>query len=425
MKYLIFFFVLITSLLFFPSCSGNEEEEARKKEREKMDEFLKGTKLQFYKAIKVSLRVSAKLGENPEIDKARATIMKIGGEAFSLGIKPKDSVVCLSPLELLAMAGELYKAKDILTKTDEDSLPTILGNIYFVMNKGESSEVPDILGYTYNNNTEHAVIGVLWFLSVKGPKEFTFYELDRTDESKISNFDLAMIMRLTKSLIYYENDFGYAGMDKANEFVVLCEKNKADIIASPPFAFSEGAVTPEQTWHQMHGMGCLLRGLNESKLEKEKEAMNDYETFLSDAEKGGLDNELTWIMGSYVSIKKEDKDKALMYLGKLEQSKILDQPELDAVKEIKGYINGRENGKALNKITDKVAMGKIAFHLLKKRAEKAKALQTLEQTEAGKKFFDLHKQLDEKAEYLDKIQGNISTDSLKNKAGDFVKGLFK
>ena len=144
--------------------------------------------------------------------------------------------------------------------------------------------------------------------------------------------------------------------------------------------------------YQLHAIGEVLKGLSEREIEKEEESINDLELALSDAEKGGMDNELSWMVGSYVYIKKEEKEKALVSLNKLEKSQLLDKPEIEAVAEIKKYMEGRENDKALNKLSDKIAFGKILYNLIKNQAEQSKQMQQIKAGEEGKRFFELHNQ---------------------------------
>jgi len=419
-RYSVYIFVAITLLV---SCSGESEEEARKKENEQIEEHLKSPKLQFYKAIKIALRSTANVGKDPELDKARATMLKLGGEAISTAVTP-DSARTISPFELLAIAGELYEAKDILTKKDEDELPTILGNIYYVFSNMQSSEVPEIAGFKYDNNFEHVTLGLLWTASMKAPVELPLYELHKADESRITYYDLKLLTQLSKALSYSRNHFPWHALDKSDEYLKNLEASKSKIVESPPFMVVEGEKNGEKTYYQLHVLGQVLKGLSESELEKEDESVRDYEIALDDAEKGGMDNELTWLVGSYVDIKKEDKDKALANLAKLEKSSLMSKPEKEAITEIKSYLESRENGKALNKLNDKIAMGTIVFNLLKKEAEEAKQLEKLKQSKEGKHFFELHSQLEQNSHYLDKVSSGLNTDSLGSKAKDLIKGLF-
>lgn len=416
--------LLIVPLLIFLSCKKDSDEEAIKIENDQIGKYLDGTTVQFYKSIKIALRYSASAEKNPEIEKARNTMLRLGGKTITMGLRAVDTTENVNPLELLSLAKDFYSAKDVLIKTDEDSLPTILGNICYFTGGMKSSAVPDIGGFRYDKNFEHGVIGLLWFASVKGPKEFTFYELHKTNEDEFSQYDLSILTKLIKSLIYCENEFPYNGLQRADQSVSLIEKNKEMIIRDPLFSFTDKQAGGEQTYYQYHAMGSVLKGINQKKIGREEEALKDFEVFLSDAEKGGLDNELTWMIGSYVSIKKEDKEKSIAYLTKLEKSELIDEPERKAISEIRTYIEGRENGKALNVLSDKFAYGKIAFKLTKRRIESAKAIEALDKTPEGQKFRELHRELDEKSSLLNSFNVSSATDSLAGKAGDFVKGLF-
>src|SRR4051812_26629362 len=121
--------VIAVCILQFSCSKENKDDELRKKENKLLNEYLNKTTLTFYKALKVALRSTSDPAKNVEIAKASATILRLGTTAISLLPNEGDSAKTLSFVELFSMVKDFYAARDILIKTDEDSLPTILENI--------------------------------------------------------------------------------------------------------------------------------------------------------------------------------------------------------------------------------------------------------------------------------------------------------
>src|SRR6187551_15578 len=87
----------------------------------------------------------------------------------------------LSPMDLFSMGKAFYSAEDVLLKTDEDSLPTIVENVIYVLSGAKSSDLKSFGYFTsYNANYEHAILGATWTASHVVPKEFALYEFYKT-----------------------------------------------------------------------------------------------------------------------------------------------------------------------------------------------------------------------------------------------------
>jgi hypothetical protein len=130
-----------------------------------------------------------------------------------------------------------------------------------------------------------------------------------------------------------------------------------------------------------------MRALARMQMEnKDKEYMDDLSSFVSEAEAGGFDDEAVWSIGALVAIKKDDKEMALKYLGKLEKSKNLSADELNAVAETKKYLEKKENNEALAAMKDKIAYGTITLKYFGTMVMNSKPVAQLNKTESGKKF---------------------------------------
>ncbi|MDX2174367.1 MAG: hypothetical protein SFY56_14795 [Bacteroidota bacterium] len=414
---------VILLALFFSCGEKNDEDAFRKAEEKRIQAQLNNPKLELYKAMKIALRSTATVGKNPELDKARQSMFNLVGSVFKSNASDKS--VEINPLELIVFAKEVYDSKETLLKTDEDSLPTLLGNIFYLFTNSpeiKSSYFP----FAYNNNSEHMILSLLWQTTPSAPKDFALYEIYKSNENNINDVSMKLVYQLCKSFVFYENTFYYHSFDKCNDYLKYMESNK-DMISKTPIisVVDQNIVANEQNYYQLHAMGLIMRALNEREMDKEKESLNDMKFFLADMEKGGLDNELTWLVSAYVYVSEEEYEKALPALEKLEKSSIISEPEKQAMSELKGYIKSRKKGNALNVINDKLAFGKITVNLLSNRLKSSKQLLDLEKSKEGKKLIQVQEEMNSKMNYLEDTNKSLNVDSLSAKAKNLLDGVLK
>jgi hypothetical protein len=423
MRLVIVLISFISITLFFSCGKKNDEEALRKAEEKRILAQLNNPKVELYKAMKIALRSTATVGKNPELDKARQSMFNLVGSVFKSN--PSDKSVEINPVELIVIAKEVYDSKETLLKTDEDSLPTLLANIFYLFTNSsqiKSSYFP----ISYNNNSEHMILSLLWQTTPSAPKDFALYEIYKSNENNIDDLSMRLVYQLCKSFVFYENTFYYHSFDKSNEYLKFMESNK-DMISKTPIisVADQNIVASEQNYYQLHAMGLIIRALNEREMDKKEESLNDMELFLEDMEKGGLDNELTWLVSTYVYVSKEEYEKALPAIEKLEKSNLISKPEKQAISELKGYIKSRKKGSALNVITDKLAFGKIAVNLLSNRLKSSKQLLDLEKSKEGKKLIQVQEEMNTKMNYLEDSKKSLNVDSISAKAKNLLNGILK
>lgn len=421
--------LIVALALVFSSCS--DKESLKEKEMKKMQEQLSGVKVDFYKAVKVTVRSTAAMPNDPEFVKARKAMLSLATGLFQYQVGPDGQVIRdssrMDVMDIFTMAKTFYSAKDVLLKTDEDSLPTIVENVLFIMSGLKSSDLKSF-GYfnNYNANYEHAILGATWTASHVAPKEFALYEFYKTDEDKISDKEMMVVVKIAKALIFLNNEYYYHSKEKSDQYLESVEANKEYFIKNPFMTiFPEAAnITPEHQYYQLHCLGYIMRSLAEVEMDMQDEADEDMVKFVEEAEKGGGDNELIWMVGAYNNIKKEDKEKALVYLNKLEKSDKIGAPEKQAVTDIKKYMEDRDSEKALTKFKDKFALMSISYDLLKARLAETKQIQEFKKSKEGDKFFGIQKAIDDKSELVNSLGNTMNSDSLSNKATDLVKDIF-
>lgn len=399
------------------SCGSKENPYDR--EQKEIDKEISSSELQVYKSFKVALRGTAQAGKDPAFDEARMQVLS--AMAYTLG-GMSDSTSSANPMILIQTSSSLVSAVSLLSKTDEDSLPTILDNIFFVM-KADSQTKTVPLEWLPNESEEHGILSVIWLGTPSAPSSLTLYELSRTDESELRSVDVKIISKMTRSIFYMQHKWPYHSEKSADELISLVEKEKDYLLKNPwPMMDANGnSVTPIQAWHQLYALSFAMRARARMEMEeKDAETISDLESFVEEAEQGGFDNEAVWSAGAYVAIKKEDKEKSLLYLGKLEKSKTLSKDELDAVKDIKEYVEKKDNDEAMSAIKDKIAFVKIVSNYFGNIARNSKPIASLNSSEAGRQFLRIGD-----ISFNDIISGASNTlDSALNKTKSKLKDIF-
>jgi len=144
----------------------------------------------------------------------------------------------------------------------------------------------------------------------------------------------------------------------------------------------------------------------------EKRALEDFEMFLKDAKKIGLDNEIVWSVETYLYLKNEENEKAIIALTKLKTSNLLSFNDKEKIDESIEYVKNRKPGEVFNGIYVKYFLSKIAtkymFSILAKVDwEKVMIEQNVPHTKEIFKTVDNFKNL------IEKLEKYSSTESLK------------
>jgi uncharacterized protein YnzC (UPF0291/DUF896 family) len=376
--------LLLPALLIGLLIASCHHEDPFEKEQKEIDAATSSTELQAYKSFKVALRGTAVAGKDSAFDQARREVLAAMAYSFSAAT---DSTQHIDLGSAIKSSSSLLSSVSLLAKKDEDSLPTVLENIAYVMNAdpaGKSS-----LANFLNESEEHIVLSALWLGTPSAPAGISLYELQKVKDEELRSVDVQLIAKMTRSLLYFKNKWPYHAERSADELVTLTETEKDYLLKNPwPVVDANGnAATPEQAWHQLHGLALLMRAMARLEMEdKDKEATDDLAAFVKDAEEGGFENEATWSIGVIVAIKKDDKTSALNYLAKLEKSKNLSSDELEAIAETKKYLEKKDIQSALAALKDKMAIISITTSYFGNILMHSKPVAQLQTSAGGKKF---------------------------------------
>jgi hypothetical protein len=410
MKHLLYSLALV---LTFASC-GSKKEDPYQREQKEIDEYLSSEGLNVYKAFKVSLRGTKAAGEDTAFDRARMELLALTGYVLQ---HAADTTRHIDAMEIANTIAEAKPAIDELLKKDEDSLPTVMQNISFVMQPAPGE---DVFGNLFTESEEHLILAGLWFAGAHAHPDLALYELNRVKSNDVRDVQFKCLSEMTRSLLYLTHNWPYHAERSADDFIALTESEKDALMKSPwPGVDANGnAVTPEQAWHQMHAIGFALRAAARQKCEEEakkEQAFDDFAEFVKEAEAGGLDHEVVDMAGLLVALKKEDTDEAMKYITKLEQRPNLTQEEKELVAELKVYVTDKKHAEAQQSIDENGILPSFATDLFAKQFMNLPAVKKLQSSDAGKKFIAI---TDIKAESA--LPGTDAVDSLTKDAESLI-----
>lgn len=380
MKYTAFVILL---LLVLTSCGTKEDPYTR--EQKEIDEYLASEGLNVYKAFKVSIRGTKTVGEDTVFDNARMQLFALTGYVLQ---QAADTTQSFDAMDLANTITGAKPAIDELLKKDEDSLPTVMQNISFVI---EPAAGDDPLADMFTESEEHLLLAGLWFASAHAHPDLALYEMNRVKSSDIRDPQFKCLSEMCRSLLYLTHNWPYHAEKSANDLLAITESEKDALMKSPwPAVDANGnPVTPEQAWHQLRAIAYVLRGAAREKCEeqeKKDQAIEDLEEFVKEAEAGGMDHEVVDLAGLAVALKKEDNDEALRYIAKLESRPNLTQDEKDLVADIKTYVSDKKADEAQSTLSENSLLPIFATKLFTHQFVNLPAVKKLQSSEAGKKF---------------------------------------
>ncbi len=404
--------LLFAFVIGFASCGTKEDPFTR--EQKEIDEYLSSDGLNVYKAFKVSIRGTKAAGQDPEFDKARAQLFLLTGYLLQ---QATDTTHEVDAFEVYETVTEAKPAIDELIKKDEDSLPTVMENISFVV--GPTSGEDPLAGM-FTESEEHLILSGLWFAGAHAHPDLALYELNRVQSADIRDPQFKCLAEMTRSLLYLTNNWPYHAEKSADDFLAVTESEKAALIASPwPMVDANGnEVTPEQSWHQLRAIGYVLRGVAREKCEedeKKEQGIEDFETFITEAEAGGLDHKVVDLVGLLVALEKKDADRANSYIVKLEARPDLTQEEKDLIAEIKPLVAEMKAEEAKDAIGENNLLPSFATNLFAEQFMNLQVVKDLKASEGGKKFIGITEI---------KAQELIPTDAIDSLKKD-AEGLFE
>ncbi|RZL45885.1 MAG: short-chain dehydrogenase [Pedobacter sp.] len=351
--------LLILLIAIFAGCSKpNTDAELLKIDQQKLTENLDYDKITFYKFAKIAIRASAVQ------DTTDATYQKFGKNLNNIvNSFSKVDTADISVVDALLMYKDYRAVKGFVKGTDEDIFPTLVEGINKIYGNGNS--YPLITGNqkTETQNLEHAVLSMIVLATRDFGQPFALYECSKTQPEKLPDHEVKTLLEFVRGFLFFSNKLYYLSEDGISRNINWLDKNENIPLPYTKAFFGWRNLSDSQTHTAFHSMNYLFRGFDRLMMERkvdEERALDDFEKFLVDTKKLGLETELTLAIESYLYLKREDKEKAVVALTKLNKSPLLSNSEHEVLTKTIGYVNDREPGKALNGVYDKVFLSRIA-----------------------------------------------------------------
>ncbi|SOD18094.1 short-chain dehydrogenase [Pedobacter xixiisoli] len=353
-------------LLFFflaAGCSNPDtDEELLALDKEKLTENLAYDKITFYKFAKIAVRSSAVQDTTkPEYQKFSKHLNTV---LNSLSNVNTDSGKSISPMEALLLYKDYRAVKGFVKETDEDIFPTLVEGFNKIYGNGGKA-FPLLVNEkkTEAQNIEHAILSMVVLATRDLGQPFALYECSKTQPELLPDHETKTLLEFVRGFLFFSNNLFYLSEDGLSRNIKWLDRNENVPLPYTKAFFGWRNLSDSQTHTAFHGLNYLFRGFDRLRMERkvdEERGLDDFEKFLEDTKKLGLETELTLAVESYLYLKREDKEKAVAALSKLQKSPLLSNSEKEAIAKTIVYVNDREAGKALNGVYDKVFLSKIA-----------------------------------------------------------------
>jgi len=427
---------IVFIVLVLTACFSDKENPLEKERREFNEQIADNASLNLYRGIKISIRSLTLNNELSNLDSLITEASKSSNETenirkYTLSLLGKilnnnDGETKISIKDAFEIIKVYKQLKKELKDVNEDDYPTILEILLYInnMQRSDFQDLVKILGW--NNAKEHLVLATVLNAAKPLPESFQLYELSKLHIPDLAPTEIKPVAALLKGLMFAKNTWYYLSEEALNQGIASLETEKIVFeYENYPALFENTKVDSYKAQiAQLHGVSCLFRGFVRTKMDddnKHELAINDFELFLDDAKTIGLDNELVWFAGAYVYVSKEDAEKAIPYLEKLEKSEYMSDNERTAIKKVKLYVEDRETGKALNTIYDKLFIGKLVAKYLYNYFVQVDWYKVFSTSETGKQLMELPEVIGN--EY-NNIKNEIDTDNLEKKGKELINDIF-
>ncbi len=419
LTHILFLFII----LFFTNCSGEKTDEALlQKDKDELIELLDSDKVLAYKFVKICIRSSTAQNDvSPEFHEFKTKFDRIFNKVVSYDIENTEE---LSLIDYISIYRDYRAMKGFIEETDEDIFPTLTEALNKVYGDSITKTIP-LLGDEEKiviQNIEHAFLSAIVIASRDLGKEISLYESSKTHPELIPDSEIKTLMQYFRGFLFFEKKLYYLSEDEISRNIVWLNNNPDTDLSLTRAIFQWGNLNNEKTHTGLHALNHLFRGFDRLMMERDidqERALLDFEEFLNDAEKIGLDNEVIWSIETYLHLKQENSEKAISSLEKLKSSVLLSKKEKESIDESIAYLKDREPDKVLNGIYDKYFLSKIATKymisiLAKIDWKKLMKEQNIPYTDETFKIIDTFNN------FIENIDKYSSTESLEN-AGDEIK----
>ena len=353
--------VLLICAILFSACSNEKTDEVLLAlDKQKLEENINYDKIIFYKFAKIAVRSNAVLDTNmAEYQKFSSKTQNILATMQQLDTNKKS----ISVVEALQLYSDYRKVKNLVKETDEDVFPGIIEgfNVLYGAPKIDLKTVDPKEKVRYQN-IEHAILSMAVLTTRDLGQPFALYECSKTQPELLKDSEIKTLLEFVRGFLFFGNNLFYLSEDGLSRNIKWLDKNEKIPLPYTKAFFGWRNLSDEQTHTAFHGMNYLFRGFDRMRMERkidEERSLEDFDLFVKDMNKLGLQNELVWIVDAYLNLKRENPEKAIPALEKLITSPLFSDNEREAIQQTIDYVKERESDEALKGVYDKAFMAKL------------------------------------------------------------------
>lgn len=413
--FMIRFIFSLLLLLSIVSCTKNlNDENYISKERLSLGELLKEEKVVFYKGIKILSRINLANRSSKEVKfegnfppEKSGNMLKIAQRVAGKSTQQEQSIIG-DAKEYYFAYKEYNELKDRITAMDEDSLPTFMELYLNAPNSYDSPEEELLLKY-YGHSVEHLMFALALYTPQKLPKSLVLYEMSKIHMELLGLTDIRTVTQAINGMCLMEYEMPYlADIEFTNNLSIVDDPNFMVLVVSPvvPSNKVTSLTKTERVKLEQHAVNLVGRGLARMSMDREDKkelAMQDFESFLVDAEKLGWDNELTWATTAYLCLLKGDNENAIIALKKLNNSSFSSPETKEVIDQTITYLEAKENVKAFSSFSDKVFIAKLTFNVIVHGMERAGLFDKFLNNDGGKEIVLYKQRLENESNSLMKV----------------------
>ena len=354
--------ILFICAVFLVACSKEKTDEVLLElDKQKLEENINYDKIVFYKFAKIAIRSNAVLDTNTaEYQNFSSQTRNILNTMNKLDTNKKS----ISVIEALQLYNDYRKVKKLVKSTDEDVFPGLIQgfNVLYGAPKIDSKLI-DPKEKIRVQNIEHAILSMAVLTTRDLGQPFALYECSKTQPELLDDSEIKTLLEFVRGFLFFGNNLFYLSEDGLSRNIKWLDKNENVPLPYTKAFFGWRNLSDEQTHTAFHGMNYLFRGFDRMRMERkvdEERSLEDFDSFVKDMDKLGLQTELVWIVDAYLNLKRENPEKAIPALEKLKTSPLFSETEREAIQKTIDYVKDRESDTALKSVYDKAFMAKLA-----------------------------------------------------------------
>lgn len=411
----------LSIVFLLTACRGEKShEELLEIDRQTLKEALEADKVLLYKLIKVSIRdFYTQKSELPSTSTLGKTI------AYALDqINKGASEVDIAWTDWIIAYKEYRALKEYTIQLDEDEFPTLLENLvgfYAGLRPASTHEEIGQLVSGWNADLEHATLSLLVLPTPYLGKDIALYEASQTDIENIPNNAWKTSFLTQRGLVYSLEGLYYLSEHEITRSIDWLEAHPNTDFLFLQDLYPEQSLSRSATWTGMHAANYLFRGIDRMMMEREVDqdkAVEDFEVFLADCQQLGLNNELIWIVQTYVGLHRGDHAKAIAALQQLKDSPLFSRSEKASMEEAIAYLEQKDPDSVLNGVYDRVFMTQLVTKYIFYKLSEIDWERVLKENEIpqAEKIIAFSTFLQEQGKTINKL---TSVDALQDKGKDW------